>query len=240
MTQSAEAGSGSGNRPASEPSAVPGAILDPAVPPSETAVLVVDVQNDFVDDAGRVGRAGSDMRPLQAAVTEINRLITAARRYGARVVYVVVEHGHKVDLAPYQARYSRRGMTPEDTLCHEGTWGAGLHASLLPPAPGELQLTKHGYDAFQIAELETALHRWGIRTVVVTGVVTELCVRATATSAFEKGYFAVVPRECTASLDPASARAALSSIEQWYGEVIALDSLIASWAAAQSPSRVTA
>ena len=205
------------------------------VPPSATAVLVVDVQNDFVDDRGLVGLSGSDMRPLQAAVGEINRLIAAARGNGVRVVYVVVEHGGTVDLPPYQARYARRGMTPEATICHEGTWGAQLYSGVLPPEHGEVQLVKHGYDAFQISDLETTLRRWGVRTVVVTGVVTELCVRATAFSAFEKGFFAVVPRESTASLDPESARDALSSIEHWYGDVIALDDLISTWATAAQP-----
>lgn len=233
MKPSTDTGSG----PVSDATAVP-ALL---VPPSATAVLVVDVQNDFVDDRGRVGLSGSDMRPLQEAVGEINRLITAAREIGARVVYVVVEHGGRLDLPPYQARYARRGMTPEDTFCHEGTWGAQRYAGVLPPEQGEPQLVKHGYDAFQISDLETTLRRWGVRTVVVTGVVTELCVRATAFSAFEKGFFAVVPRESTASLDPESARDALSSIEHWYGDVIGLDDLIRTWAmGAQSRSGVTA
>ena len=239
MTQSAETGSGS-DRPLSEEPADAGTTFNPAVLPSETAVLVVDVQNDFVDESGRVGRSGFDMRPLQAAVGEINRLITAARAYGAHVVYVVVEHGGNVDLPPYQARYSRRGMTPDDTLCHAGTWGAGLYSALLPPAQGEPKLVKHGYDAFQIPDLETTLRQWGIREVVVTGVVTELCVRATATSAFEKGFFAVVPRECTASLEAERALEALNSIEQWYGDVIAIDSLLTMWGAKRSRSRMPA
>ena len=173
------------------------------------------------------------MHPLQHAAASINGLITAARQYGARVAYVSVEHGPSVDPAPYQARYSRRGMTPEDTICHEGTWGAALYSALLQPEQGEPHFIKHGYDAFQVPALETTLRAWGIRTVVVTGVVTELCVRATAFSAFEKGFFPVVPRECTASLEPDRAQQALDSIEQWYGDVIGTDELIATWAAAQ-------
>ncbi len=233
MKPSTDTGSG----PVRDAATVP-ALL---VPSSATAVLVVDVQNDFVDDRGRVGLSGSDMRPLQAAVGEINRLITAARENDARIVYIVVEHGGTVDLPPYQARYAQRGMTPEDTICHEGTWGAQRYSGVLPPEQGEPQLVKHGYDAFQISDLETTLRGWGVRTVVVTGVVTELCVRATVFSAFEKGFFAVVPRELTASLDPESARDALSSIEHWYGDVIALDDLITTWTiAAPSRSGVTA
>lgn len=203
----------------------------PSFAPSETAVLVVDVQNDFVDSKGRSGRDGTDMRALQAAAGEINRLVAAAREAGAHVIYVGVEHGQQVDNAPYQARYERRGMTPGDTICHTGTWGADLYAELTPPARNEPRFVKHGYDAFQVPELAQELDRRGVRAVVVTGVVTELCVRSTTMSAFEKGYFPIVPRETTASLEPEVAREALASIERWYGEIVSLDELLARWRA---------
>jgi biuret amidohydrolase len=203
----------------------------PSFAPSQTAVLVVDVQNDFVHERGRGGRDGTDMRPLQAATQEINRLIAAAREAGAHVFYVTVEHGARVDNLPYQARYKRRGMTPDDTICHAGTWGAELYGALTPPAPGEPRLVKHGYDAFQVPELMRELRARGVQAVVVVGVVTELCVRSTAMSAFEKGLFPIVPRECTASTEPDVAREALESIERWYGEIVSLDELLERWRA---------
>jgi nicotinamidase-related amidase len=195
-------------------------------------VLVVDMQNDFVDDGGRVARDGDDMRPLQHAATEINRLIEAARKAGAPVIYIAVEHGGKVDNPPYQARYERRGMTADDTICHTGTWGAELYSKLLPPAPGEPRLVKHGYDAFEIPGLADRLRGSGARAGGVAGVVTELCVRATTMSAFEKGFFPIVPRETTASGEPEVAREAMESIDRWYGEVVGLDELLARWKAA--------
>jgi len=185
-----------------------------SLPPSETAVLVVDVQNDFVDSEGRGGLDGGDMRPLQEAVGAINRLIEEARESGAHVFYITVEHGPQVDNVPYQARYERRGMTPDDTICQTGTWGAEMYAELLKPRPGEPHLVKHGYDAFEVPELAEELRRRGVRSVVVTGVVTELCVRATTMSAFEKGFFPIVPRESTASDEPEVAQEALVSIER--------------------------
>jgi len=210
----------------------------PRFGPSETAVLVIDVQNDFVHDQGRVGRDGTDMKPLQATAREINRLIAGARETRAHVFYIVVEHGEKVDNDPYQARYERRGMTPADTICHAGTWGAELYSDLTPPKPGEPRLVKHGYDAFQIPELLDDLVRRGVRAVVVVGVVTELCVRATAMSAFEKGLFPIVPRECTASAEPEVAQEALESIERWYGEIVSLDELLERWRASVASGEV--
>lgn len=201
----------------------------PSFTPAETAVLVVDVQNDFVDNKGRAGRDGGDMRPLQHAVDAINRLIAGARESGAHVLYVTVEHGQQVDNGPYQARYERRGMTPDDTICQTGTWGAELYPTLTPPALGEPCLVKHGYDAFEIPELADELSKRGVHAVVVTGVVTELCVRATAMSAFEKGFFPIVPRESTASDEPDVAEEALASLDRWYAEITSVDQVLDRW-----------
>ena len=77
-----------------------------------------------------------------------------------------------------------------------------------------------------------------VRAVVVVGVVTELCVRATAMSAFEKGLFPIVPRECTASAEPEVAQEALESIERWYGEIVSLDELLERWRASVASGEV--
>jgi ureidoacrylate peracid hydrolase len=204
----------------------------PSSSPSEAAVLIVDMQNDFVDDKGWVGRGGSDMRPLQQAAEGINRLIAGAREAGVPLFYITVEHGHGVDNDPYQARYERRGMKPDATICHTGTWGAALYDKLSAPRPGDVCLVKHGYDAFEVPQLADELRHRGVRTVVVTGVVTELCVRATAMSAFEKGFFPIVPRESTASDEPDIAREALSSLERWYAEITSVDDVLQRWQAA--------
>jgi nicotinamidase-related amidase len=145
------------------------------------------------------------------------------------IVYVRVEHGPDVDTAPYRARYERRGMTPEHTLCHAGTWGAQLDDELRPPRPDDVQLVKHGYDAFGVPELSALLRERSIRSVVVTGVVANLCVRATAFSAFEQGFFPVVPRESTAAVEEGVAERTLEDISNWYGEAVSVDQVLAAW-----------
>ncbi len=205
------------------------------IEPATTAVLVVDVQNDFVDDRGRVGREGTDLSALQAAIGHINRLIDAARTVGVPVIYIRTVHGPDVDTAPYQARYQRRGMAPDDTLCHGGTWGAELATGLRPPRPGEAVIVKHGYDAFAAPELPVLLRERGTRTVIVTGVVVNLCVRATTFSAFEHGYFPIVPQESTAATERQVAREALEDIATWYGEIPTIDEVLAAWGGSGPP-----
>jgi len=193
----------------------------------QPALLVVDVQNDFVHPDGRVGRGHDDMAPLFDAVAGINRLIATARGASIPVVYVRVTHSPEVDNLAYRARYARRGMATDDLLCADGTWGAELYTELEPPASGELVVTKHAYDGFAVEGLPTHLAGLGVDTVIVTGVVTELCVMGTVAGAFERGFHVVVPREGTGSVDPAAAEAALTLVDAFYGTVASIDEVTA-------------
>ena len=195
------------------------------------ALIAVDVQNDFVNPAGMVGRGGGDMRPLLDAVDQINGLIGSARAASIPVVYVRVTHGTTVDSPAYGARYAVRGMSVDDLLCADGTWGADLYPDLEQPREGELVVTKHAYDGFAVNELPTHLASLGVDTVVVTGVVTELCVMGTVAGAFEHGFHVVVPKEATASGDPLAADAALNLIRSFYGTVTSVDEVIAAFQA---------
>jgi ureidoacrylate peracid hydrolase len=190
------------------------------------ALMVVDVQNDFVHPGSTVGHDDDDTGPLLAAVDAINRLITSARRSAVPIVYVRVTHSATLDNAAYRARYAVRGMTADDLLCADGSWGAELYAGLAPPQANELVVTKHAYDAFAVHELPGHLERLGVDTVIVTGVVTELCVMGTVAGAFEHGYHVIVPRETTASENAAAAEAALALIGSFYGTLVGMDDLI--------------
>jgi nicotinamidase-related amidase len=204
----------------------------------QCALLIVDVQNDFVADDGRLGRGGGDLRAIQAAVPVINELIEAGRDARVPIVYGRVEHGPGLDHAPYRARYELRGFSAEDTICHAGSWGAALYEDLLAPRPGDIQVIKHGYDAFHgQPALHSELNSHSVATVVLAGVVTELCVRATASSAFEHGFFVLVAREAIGSADPQAAAAALESIERWYGNVVSTDTLLTLWGCPHSPAQ---
>lgn len=199
------------------------------------ALIVVDIQNDFVHPEGQVGRAGDDMAALFDAVNAINRLIESVRRASVPVVYVRVTHSPAVDNAAYRARYATRGMAVDDLLCADGTWGADFYPELTPPASSDLIVTKHAYDGFAVSELPVHLETLGVDTVIVTGVVTELCVMGTVAGAFEHGFQVVVPREGTGSLDPAAAEAALRMIAGFYGTVVSADDVMAALKASSAP-----
>lgn len=195
------------------------------------ALIVVDVQNDFVAPGGKTGTAGHDMSPLLGAVSCINGLIEAARAAAVPVVYVRVTHSPTVDNAAYRARYAARGMVVDDLLCADGTWGAELYTELTSPTADELVITKHVYDGFAVPELAAHLQTLGVDTAIVTGVVTELCVMGTAAGAFEHGFHVVVPSDAAGSLNPTASAAALDLISHYYGRVVTVGDVTAEFAA---------
>lgn len=211
-----------------------GTASDPArvrelLSPARAALLVVDVQNDFVHPQGRVG-PGRESAVYGAAIATINELMSAARAVGMPVIYIRTEHDTATDPGPYRAVRARRRRSTEST-CLAGTWGAAFAAELDPPRSGETVITKVGYDGFATNELGPLLEAQGRDVVVVSGVATTLCVAATVAGAFEHGFYPVVPREATAASETAEARAALARINFNYGDVVPAALVLEAWRA---------
>ncbi|MBA3359166.1 MAG: cysteine hydrolase [Thermoleophilaceae bacterium] len=155
--------------------------LDPAT----TALVVIDMQNDFVKEGGSL-----QVPDAQGTIATIQGLIEQARDSGARVVYSQDTHGEgdpEFDIWPEHAR--------------EGTWGWQI-VDELTPEDGETVIRKPRYDAFYATDLEERLEEWGIRTLVICGTVANICVHYTAASAAIRWYDVVIPRDATSALEP--------------------------------------
>jgi len=155
--------------------------LDPAT----TALVVVDMQNDFVKDGGSL-----QVPDAQGTIGLIQGLIAQARDSGAHVVYSQDTHGEgdrEFQIWPEHAR--------------EGTWGWEI-VDELTPAQGETVIRKPRYDAFFETNLEQLLAEWGTRTLVICGTVANICVHYTAASAAIRWYDVVIPRDATSALEP--------------------------------------
>ncbi len=160
---------------------------------ASTALLVVDVQNDFADPAGGLAVAGG-----AAVVRVLNDEIAAARAVGALVVYTQDWH-------PASTPHFAKDGGPWPVHCVAGTWGAALHPDLVARAgPSVRKGTggEDGYSGFTMrdpstgaavpTELDGLLRGHGIRTVVIGGLATDYCVRATALDALRLGYRALL------------------------------------------------
>ena len=188
--------------------------------PEDTAVLVVDMLNDFLEDGGAMVLA--EGRTLYDA---IGRLLDAARSRRMPVIWVCDEH------PPFDREFDKRVRH-----CIEGSWGARI-VDALPAEDGEYRVPKRRYSGFFGTDLDLRLRELGIRTVIVTGVVTNICVRSTIHDAFFRGYEAVVPRDCVAATSPREQESSLYDIETHYGSVRSLSDVLAALA---SPSGTAA
>ncbi len=197
--------------------------------PDKTALIIVDVQNDFAHAEGKSAQWGADMAPAFAAVAQINRLIEAARASETTIVYARIEHSPLTDRPNYRARYAARRMAPEDLLCATGGWGAEFYADLLPPRPVDAVVTKYSYDAFQDTSLDAVLHSRGVEHIVVVGLVTNLCVQTTAEHGFGLGYFVTVVSDACAGDDVAAHEAALRNLGLYFGPVVTAHDVIGLW-----------
>ncbi len=198
--------------------------------PRRCALLVVDLQNDFVHPRGWSARHHPGTPSLRHVLAPVNRLVAAARTAGVPVAYVLMEHGPAVDAPNYRARYADRGMTG-DLLCAQGSWGARLDEEVSAPQPGDLTIVRHSYDAFAATPLDERLRARGVETVVATGVVTNLCVQTTVQHAFALGYYVVVAEDATAATDPTVQAVTLDNFRRFFGPVVPADTVVRHWTA---------
>jgi len=154
------------------------------LPAGRTAILVVDMQNDFVHENGalRVPAAAATVEPIRS-------LLERARKAGALVIYT--QDWHSSDDPEFR-------IWPAH--CVAGTWGAQI-ISELSPRPGEFTVRKTTYDPFFRTELEGILGEKGVENLVVVGTVANICVLHAAGSAALRGLKVVVPKDCISALN---------------------------------------
>lgn len=200
------------------------------VVPAHTALLIVDMSNDLVDPAGKTAaRAGRPIDHARRVIPAMQDLIASARAAGTMVVFVqhtTLRDYRGVSGAWLDAR-SRSTYSVED-LCVEGTWGHEIIQEL-DPQDGDVMVRKYRYSAFTGTNLDQVLRSAGIRTVVCTGVSTNVCVEATARDAFTQDYYVVYAADACGSWDPSLHDATLRSAGHRYATVVESAELTDLW-----------
>ncbi len=199
------------------------------VAPQHTALLIVDMQKDFCTPGFGAERAGRDLGAANRAIPHIRRLLDGARRAGACVAHVgfwtLPGHGSDSDTWLWK----RRGATVSSPdLCIADTEGAQFIDELAPVA-GELEIRKHRYSAFTATNLDLLLRAADVRTIIVTGVSTNVCVETTFRAGFELGYAVVVPPESCASWSEPLHNAALENVRHRFGVTPGVDEILEIW-----------
>jgi len=196
------------------------------VAPDHTALLVIDLQNDFVAEGGYietvVGRSAAACRAILPAVAT---LIDSARRAKVPVIWVVADYSHDRIPEPARVRLAERGWSG---VCGApGSWGAEFAGPR--PEAGETVITKHSFSSFHGTGLEDELRRRGVETLVVTGVQTNACVDYAIREGFVRGFYIAVAEDCVASHMPDLHAATLKAAGFLFGDVVPSGRLIERW-----------
>jgi ureidoacrylate peracid hydrolase len=197
--------------------------------PSETAVIVVDMQNAYASPGGYIDIAGFDVSGAPSAIAKTRTALEAARAAGLTIIFFqngwdkdYVEAGtsgspnfHKSNaLKTMRARPELKG-----TLLAKGTWDYAI-VDALTPQPGDIVIPKTRYSGFFNTNVDSVLRSRRIRNLVFTGIATNVCVESSLRDAFHLEYFAVVLEDATHHAGPPFVReAALYNIEKFFGWV---------------------
>lgn len=193
--------------------------------PRWTALLIVDVQNDFVSPKGSAAQRGDDVSAAQAMVPSLVRLIDEARRVSLPVIYIKTTHGEWTDSPSWIYRKSQQGAL---NTCREGSWGAEFYQGI-SPLPGERVVIKHRYSAFINTDLNTVLKAKGIQSVLVCGVATNVCVETTTRDAYMFDYYVTMVEDCSAAYDPKLHETTLENIRRHFGLVASSREIAETW-----------
>lgn len=200
--------------------------LEQKIDPAHTALLLVDFQNDFCSQEGGAGKRGADLTSARAAAERSHEVLEAARAAGILVVFIRAVYDEVYLSGPQLEIKARKNIAH---LCQSNTWGVELFG--FDARPGEFVVNKHRYSAFIGTDLEQILHHHGIRTCVVTGVTTHVCVESTVRDAFFHDYYVVVPEDCVAAGNEETHRASLAQIDAYYGQVVKAADVLSIWRA---------
>ena len=182
------------------------------------ALIIIDMQRDFLEPGGFGAALGNDVTRLQAAVAPCGAVLDAVRRHGMLVIHT--REGHRPDLSDAPPHKVQRGdpknrigaRGPMGRILVRGEPGHDIIAALYPVA-GEPVIDKPGKGAFYQTDLELMLHNRGIDTLFVAGVTTEVCVNTTVREANDRGVRCIVLSDCCASYFPDFHHAGLAMIK---------------------------
>lgn len=163
------------------------------------AVVVIDMINDFVTGVFKNERA-------EKIIPNVEQLLNFAREKKISVVYVNDAHLPNVD--------TEFDVWPQHAVA--GTWGAQV-VDELKPEKGDFVFQKRRYSAFQGTGLDQLLRELKVDTLILTGVVTDICIQHTAADAFFRGYKIIVPEDCVEAINEQTQKASLDFLKRVYG-----------------------
>src|SRR5438874_4472003 len=179
-----------------------------ALDPAHTAVIVVDMENDFAAKGGMFDRAGADISGAQKVIAPTAKVLAASRQAGLKIIYLKM--GYRADLSDLGApdsvnrtRHLKFGVGQkirapdgrESRVLIRDTWNTDI-VTELKPQPNDVVLYKTRFSGFYQTDLDATLKKLGIKYLIVTGVTTSICVESTVRDAMFRDYLCVLLKDC--------------------------------------------
>ncbi len=179
-----------------------------AIDPAQTAVIVVDMENDFVAKGGMFDRAGADISGAQKAIAPTAKVVAAARQARLKIIYLKM--GYRADLSDLGApdsvnrtRHLKFGVGQkirapdgrESRILSRDTWDTDIVPEL-KPQDSDIVIYKTRFSGFYQTDLDATMRKFGIKYLIVAGVTTSICVESTVRDAMFRDYLCVLLRDC--------------------------------------------
>ena len=201
--------------------------LEQRADPRHGMLVVVDMQNDFCHRDGAACKRGRDIAFVENMIPRLSNLLNEARARNFPICFVRTS-GNKWTNSAVWTEFKH----PQLLACAEGSWGAEFHERL-KPLPGEMIVTKHRYSAFIGTDLDMLLRAREVKSLLVTGVGTGMCVFHTLTVGFTLDYYITLVEDCCATTyGPQAHNEAVALIGNHYGRIASSDDIVNVWARA--------
>ena len=183
--------------------------------PDKTALVVVDVQNDFCDVKGAFGKRGFGLAHVEQSVENLLPFVEECRKSNIRVVFVRTLHNNWTDSDTWVARMAGAGR--EMLICRPDTWGAEFYR--VSPQANDFITTKHRFSGFVGTDLNLVLKARGIETLLMTGVASNVCVETTARDAYNLDYQIILVEDCCGAFSAEEHASTITNISKYFGTV---------------------
>ena len=192
------------------------------ISPEQTALIIIDMQRDYCCEGGIFQKMGFDLDPPKDLALRLNEFVKKARKVLKFIVHL------KMTLTPYLRspsmveHYERVGLQRKYDPSYSKFYG-------VTPIKGEVIIPKHRYSGFVSTHLDQFLRSNGIKTLVLTGLATNVCVECTARDGFMRDYSVVIPSDMTEGTSLEAKKCSLFNIDTFFGEVVDSNDLLACW-----------
>lgn len=197
------------------------AMTKPAIRPEDCAVLIIDMQNEFVKESGKFVEPNSYYaKRVRSIIKPIKELVGFVSQAGIPIIYT------KTMFLPNYCDAPRISISREMGALQRGSKGTEIIDELTPKGPNNYIVEAQRYDKFFGTNLELLLHGLGRQTLIFTGTATSVCVESTARTARERDYFPIVVSDCTASFEQTMHDSSLEIMGRFFGSVLTAEELI--------------